>query len=139
MHASFVRSYIVSDTVRDCPCISLYILYCVSVSFIFFFFSSRRRHTRFDCDWSSDVCSSDLHPPSREGVGPGRLDRDVAHPGAPAIRPADRDRFLGPVGGRLHHQGTVWRGGRESGVEGKRVDLGGGRIIKKKKKKNVYG
>src|SRR2546430_6804516 len=25
-----------------------------------FFFSSRRRHTRFDCDWSSDVCSSDL-------------------------------------------------------------------------------
>src|SRR2546430_5717751 len=28
----------------------------------FFFFSSRRRHTRFDCDWSSDVCSSDLTP-----------------------------------------------------------------------------
>src|SRR5882762_10979183 len=27
----------------------------------FFFFSSRRRHTRFKCDWSSDVCSSDLH------------------------------------------------------------------------------
>src|SRR5256886_4489842 len=26
-----------------------------------FFFSSRRRHTRFDCDWSSDVCSSDLN------------------------------------------------------------------------------
>src|SRR2546430_12181027 len=25
-----------------------------------FLFSSRRRHTRFDCDWSSDVCSSDL-------------------------------------------------------------------------------
>src|SRR2546430_2754122 len=25
-----------------------------------FFFSSRRRHTIFDCDWSSDVCSSDL-------------------------------------------------------------------------------
>src|SRR2546427_1365968 len=28
--------------------------------YLFFFFSSRRRHTRFDCDWSSDVCSSDL-------------------------------------------------------------------------------
>src|SRR6266567_6215330 len=28
--------------------------------FFFFFFSSRRRHTRFDCDWSSEVCSSDL-------------------------------------------------------------------------------
>src|SRR2546430_13938345 len=27
---------------------------------VVFFFSSRRRHTRFDCDWSSDVCSSDL-------------------------------------------------------------------------------
>src|SRR5689334_24864845 len=25
-----------------------------------FFFSSRRRHTRWNCDWSSDVCSSDL-------------------------------------------------------------------------------
>src|SRR2546430_3232392 len=29
-------------------------------SVVVFFFSSRRRHTRFDCDWSSDVCSSDL-------------------------------------------------------------------------------
>src|SRR5690606_39735098 len=28
-----------------------------------FFFSSRRRHTRFSRDWSSDVCSSDLPPP----------------------------------------------------------------------------
>src|SRR2546427_2403338 len=30
------------------------------VAQLYFFFSSRRRHTRFDCDWSSDVCSSDL-------------------------------------------------------------------------------
>src|SRR5882762_10590561 len=29
-------------------------------SAVFFFFSSRRRHTRFKCEWSSDVCSSDL-------------------------------------------------------------------------------
>src|SRR2546421_6714221 len=29
--------------------------------FSFFFFSSRRRHTRSDRDWSSDVCSSDLN------------------------------------------------------------------------------
>src|SRR5256885_7004262 len=28
---------------------------------IFFFFSSRRRHTRLQGDWSSDVCSSDLN------------------------------------------------------------------------------
>src|SRR5256886_11279861 len=30
------------------------------IHYVLFFFSSRRRHTRFDCDWSSDVCSSDL-------------------------------------------------------------------------------
>src|SRR6267143_375211 len=35
-------------------------------NFFFFFFSSRRRHTRWNCDWSSDVCSSDL-------AGVGRL------------------------------------------------------------------
>src|SRR5690625_6868939 len=29
--------------------------------FVFFFFSSRRRHTRWPRDWSSDVCSSDLN------------------------------------------------------------------------------
>src|SRR6266853_6002507 len=34
------------------------IRYCYVCKFSFFF-SSRRRHTRFDCDWSSDVCSSD--------------------------------------------------------------------------------
>src|SRR5438046_7306405 len=32
--------------------------------FVFFFFSSRRRHTRLVSDWSSDVCSSDLESPS---------------------------------------------------------------------------
>src|SRR5690606_40951581 len=33
-----------------------------------FFFSSRRRHTRFSRDWSSDVCSSDLTDTVLEGV-----------------------------------------------------------------------
>src|SRR5260221_3488600 len=32
----------------------------IRFAFFFFFFSSRRRHTRSLCDWSSDVCSSDL-------------------------------------------------------------------------------
>src|SRR6266481_9175280 len=32
----------------------------LSVDYVSFFFSSRRRHTRWNCDWSSDVCSSDL-------------------------------------------------------------------------------
>src|SRR5690242_16811447 len=42
----------------------------------FFFFSSRRRHTRLTCDWSSDVCSSDL-------AGRGRLARSwVSPPGS---------------------------------------------------------
>src|SRR5260221_7796421 len=37
----------------------------------FFFFSSRRRHTRSLCDWSSDVCSSDLTTPLQWlGAGP---------------------------------------------------------------------
>src|SRR5688572_32412773 len=70
----------------------------------FFFFSSRRRHTRFDCDWSSDVCSSDLagaprrvgeQPADRSGVGFGiaTLDEEPA----PAIlddlvQSADRAR-----------------------------------------------
>src|SRR3712207_6870395 len=33
-----------------------------------FFFSSRRRHTRYWRDWSSDVCSSDLPPPGLDHV-----------------------------------------------------------------------
>src|SRR5690606_39444105 len=33
----------------------------VSLMMMSLFFSSRRRHTRFSRDWSSDVCSSDLH------------------------------------------------------------------------------
>src|SRR4051794_41336145 len=49
---------------------------------VFFFFSSRRRHTRWTGDWSSDVCSSDLTPdaPARLSLyGHGLLgsDREV--------------------------------------------------------------
>src|SRR2546421_9520264 len=44
---------------------------CIRAKFttLFFFFSSRRRHTRSDRDWSSDVCSSDLHLRERFGHG----------------------------------------------------------------------
>src|SRR5688572_32768182 len=53
--------------------------------FFFFFFSSRRRHTRFDCDWSSDVCSSDLAVPiPSEGAFDGRSFHACDRPGAPA-------------------------------------------------------
>src|SRR6266571_6857761 len=34
--------------------------YGYAPSYVSFFFSSRRRHTILTCDWSSDVCSSDL-------------------------------------------------------------------------------
>src|SRR5690606_39653899 len=38
---------------------------------LFFFFSSRRRHTSFSRDWSSDVCSSDLF------ISPFRAEREL--------------------------------------------------------------
>src|SRR5690242_21461100 len=53
-------------------------LFCMvlSIFFFFFFFSSRRRHTRLTCDWSSDVCSSDLNRAGSEcgGMGKGWTD-----------------------------------------------------------------
>src|SRR5256885_11211319 len=61
----------------------------------FFFFSSRRRHTRLQGDWSSDVCSSDL-------VG-ATVGREAERGGADALAEADRrDRDdLGVVGADL--------------------------------------
>src|SRR5690606_40565085 len=46
-----------------------------------FFFSSRRRHTRFSRDWSSDVCSSDLEHDQVERVGDkaGKVDGFAEH------------------------------------------------------------
>src|SRR5689334_22540720 len=44
-----------------------FVLICCYVFFLFFF-SSRRRHTRWNCDWSSDVCSSDLETTTAEGI-----------------------------------------------------------------------
>src|SRR6267142_1572852 len=78
---------------------------------MFFFFSSRRRHTSLTCDWSSDVCSSDLArgeaAPSNcrgprvrmGGVAPAR----GAGPQRPPARPAPVD---GPVlaAARLVHR-----------------------------------
>src|SRR5947207_7360631 len=50
-----------SGFVPYCPGLSaLFWFFVIFVFFVFFFFSSRRRHTRSLCDWSSDVCSSDL-------------------------------------------------------------------------------
>src|SRR2546427_3458719 len=49
-------------------------LYLAHELCLVFFFSSRRRHTRFDCDWSSDVCSSDLEATTRGEIQALRAD-----------------------------------------------------------------
>src|SRR2546429_1977296 len=49
----------------------------VALTLILFFFSSRRRHTICSRDWSSDVCSSDLHGFWREAFGGDARDGDV--------------------------------------------------------------
>src|SRR5687768_18512687 len=95
----------------------------VIIFYFFFFFSSRRRHTRCSRDWSSDVCSSDLtledphqFPSEREFLQlvlrmiSGYSDELYDH----SLRVADRS---------------------EERRVGKSVDLGGRRIIKKKKRK----
>src|SRR5438034_4742266 len=72
-----------------CSVISLIVL------FFCFFFSSRRRHTRSLCDWSSDVCSSDLvgiKPTlgmvSRAGIIPFAHSQDTSGPMARTVRDA---------------------------------------------------
>src|SRR2546430_2006109 len=63
----------------------------------FFFFSSRRRHTRFDCDWSSDVCSSDLA--SRRAPRRGAVRGDESRsdgsplPGSAGVTDPARERY----------------------------------------------
>src|SRR6266568_6313715 len=63
-----------------------------------FFFSSRRRHTRWNCDWSSDVCSSDLFMISIS-VPSLALSADVA-----MRRSADdRERFIYELSDQLRN------------------------------------
>src|SRR2546430_8825018 len=112
-----------------------------SFMFCFFFFSSRRRHTRFDCDWSSDVCSSDLVLLRSRGT--------ISFSSV-FLNSATILAFRSTVTVRANMINLLvlivceWRvsggfGGRERGVEGKRGDFGGWRILKKKKKKNKGG
>src|SRR5688572_32246814 len=65
-----------------------------SAVFYSFFFSSRRRHTRFDCDWSSDVCSSDLVRSAFEvnEIGQGKEQEELA-----------RERFAAALHRRQRH------------------------------------
>src|SRR5690606_40299154 len=73
-----------------------------------FFFSSSGRHTRFSRDWSSDVCSSDLHR--------GRPQRRLADP-SPAGR-RDAGRLLGRDGPARAGAGAGGQGSRSGGKSG---------------------
>src|SRR5215467_7630169 len=89
--------------------------------FVFFFFSSRRRHTRLQGDWSSDVCSSDLHVRGRLAEGRDAFDvLEACFPagtltGAPKIRAMEIIEELeptrrGPYGGAvgyISYSGTL--------------------------------
>src|SRR5690606_40774399 len=52
-----------------------------------FFFSSRRRHTRFSRDWSSDVCSSDLQPAASTASNRSTTDTRRCPDNGPAAPP----------------------------------------------------
>src|SRR5690606_40739642 len=98
-----------------------------------FFFSSRRRHTRFSRDWSSDVCSSDLENRGERG------DIGACLGGQRAAR---RTMFVIATGagvvGREHRADiavAVEHFRSEERRVGKSVELGGRRSSKKKKNK----
>src|SRR5258706_5098814 len=102
----------------------------------FFFVSSRRRHTILVSDWSSDVCSSDLmirhvflyllgrqgvlHHRSVRGRSDVRERRRFMHRHVPDDDHKERFRR-----GRHAVSSRDWK----SGVEGKRVELRGRRVI----------
>src|SRR5436305_14972049 len=119
----------------------LYFIILVVGLYVFFFFSSRRRHTRCGRDWSSDVCSSDLDDlvacpvwvPGRlyiAGIGLARgywrdgektLASFFEHPrtGVRLYRTGDLGRYL--------PDGTIEFLGREDfqvKVQGHRIELG---------------
>src|SRR5262245_65850256 len=80
----------------------------------FFFFSSRRRHTRCLSDWSSDVCSSDLG--TFTTLSP--------------LQPITAT----PYAVQSLNAASATTARSEERRVGKSVDLGGRRVIKKKKK-----
>src|SRR2546430_13740589 len=105
------------------------------------FFSSRRRHTRFDCDWSSDVCSSDLLDESILCCHIQKEQEGLISPAskAEACPPSSVRREEAPLDGEDRSEIMCQKEmeiGRAS-CRGKSVDLGGRRIIKKKKIKRT--
>src|SRR2546430_14370605 len=93
------------------------------VSYVFFF-SSRRRHTRFDCDWSSDVCSSDLFRSSvcRQGTTLSICDLQAKLYGSRPTRIGDSSETTGKALGRViasrsaqRNKGITQGGGKTAG------------------------
>src|SRR3712207_8080557 len=88
---------------------------------IVFFFSSRRRHTRYWRDWSSDVCSSDLFEATAVTAAarrPIRIDSLVAHLAGGTIQPevqpaADGDSAADPGAERKRYRSEERRVGKE--------------------------
>src|SRR5437762_12237200 len=98
----------------------------------FFFFSSRRRHTRYIGDWSSDVCSSDLYRGARRARDRRRRVPARRLPRAPGV--GDRGRRPGPASGVGHHvlgeRGLDRRGGRGPRAGGSRRGLPERRVLR---------
>src|SRR2546430_11060369 len=114
-------------------------LHCVSGWCCVFFFSSRRRHTRFDCDWSSDVCSSDLLIcAAMDRLRPLAAKASIEfHCDLQPVAVVGNAEQINQVITNLLTNAIHYRS--EERRVGKSVDLGGRRIIKKKKKKLTYG
>src|SRR2546430_9604111 len=87
----FVSSPLSEVIYGMCPCL----LFC-------FFFSSRRRHTRFDCDWSSDVCSSDLENRYHAIIGARECVMVSPSDLVPALVAYDAEISLASSRGRRH-------------------------------------
>src|SRR5260370_34250598 len=102
----------------------------MDVAICSFLFSSRRRHTRFKCDWSSDVCSSDLAGWDERSKG----NRDNKEKEALQVRLIDAQWIGKHFSTAIGEQVCKFSRSEERRV-GKGVDLGGRRIIKKKKKR----
>src|SRR4051812_50191975 len=99
---------------------------------LFFFFSSRRRHTRLTCDWSSDVCSSDLRavalgrtPTGRTTTRPPRLRGGRAGPATIFAAASMSLAFRSGIG--------------RASCRGRGENYGGGGAFKKKKQRGASG
>src|SRR5690606_20525183 len=83
---------------------------------LFFFFSSRRRHTRFSRDWSSDVCSSDLRRVGERARGVRQEALRVRREAAQQERRGDDDEGAHRGAGRsVGRYGSARRGRGEGG------------------------